>query len=290
MSSNPPTMPVQGQTLPVTMPPPPAIGTPVSWRPILPPEITRKIRKWQLINFALTLLQLICSIAVISIISNQLQVVRAVPLGATSAKWSYSCLLATSEHPQTCQYAYSIASVSIFAGFVVSLFQCLTLDCCGMGRVVESTFDLFAAMWWIAGASTITARAEEASFAQIPGEGWRQAVVAISWLASAAFLALFVTNIVLVSKIGKAFKEVQAQQAAMMAGGGGGAGGGGAVQLAMPTGYPPASGPGGAPVGYPAAPAPALAAAPAGGSAYPPVPGPSGEVPVPPPIAKGKKK
>jgi hypothetical protein len=56
------------------------------------------------------------------------------------------------------RYAYSVASISIFAGFVVSMFQCLTLDCCGMGRMVESLFDLLAAMWWIAGASTITVR------------------------------------------------------------------------------------------------------------------------------------
>jgi len=83
-------------------------------------------------------------------------VVNNIPLGPTTGKWSYSCLLATSEHPQTCQYAYSVASISIFAGFIVSLFQCLTLDCCGMGRLVESMFDLLACIWWFAGASTIT--------------------------------------------------------------------------------------------------------------------------------------
>jgi hypothetical protein len=84
-----------------------------------------------MINFAGTLAQLTFSIAIIGIISNQLQIVRATPLGPNSGKWSYACLLATSEHPQTCQYAYSVASVSIFAGFIVSMFQCLTLDCCG---------------------------------------------------------------------------------------------------------------------------------------------------------------
>jgi hypothetical protein len=185
-------------------------------------------------------------------------------MGPTTGKWSYSCLLATTENPQTCQYAYSVASISIFVGFVISLFQCLTLDCCGMGRLVESMFDLFACMWWVAGASTVTVsrgalgwldgwlrkwtarwrgltmaaaaadasaqtrcarwapthpankqprrpspyrpdqvRAAEASMEGIPQEGWRQAVVALMWGAAAAFLALFITNIVLTSKIGK---------------------------------------------------------------------------------------
>ena len=54
-------------------------------------------------NFALTLVQLACSIAIISIVSGQLQVVRTAPLTANSGKWSYSCYAATTEHPSTCQ-------------------------------------------------------------------------------------------------------------------------------------------------------------------------------------------
>lgn len=260
-------MPVQGGALPVSMPPPPVMGQPVSWRPILPPEITRKIRKWQWYNFAFTLAQLAISIAIIGIISGQLQVVQHTPISATSGKWSYSCLLATSEHPQTCQYAYSVASISIFAGFIVSMFQCLTLDCCGMGRLVESMFDLFAAMWWIAGASTITSRAADATMMNVPGAGWREAVVALSWGAAASFIALFVTNLVLTSKLGKAFKEVRAQQAAAMA-----AAAQQGVQL-TPAGYPAA------PANYP--PAPGAAAPAAGGppANYPSVPSSSAYVP-----------
>ena len=56
-------------------------------------EITRKIKKWQCVNFGLTLLQLTASIAVISVIANRLQVVSIAAdagAGATSGKWSYA--------------------------------------------------------------------------------------------------------------------------------------------------------------------------------------------------------
>ncbi|KAI8476762.1 MAG: hypothetical protein J3K34DRAFT_516339 [Monoraphidium minutum] len=210
-------------------------------------EITRKIKKWQLINLALTLVQLGCSIAIISIVSNSLQVVRTVPTGRTAGKWSYSCYAATTEHPSTCQYAYSLASISIFAGFVVSLMQCLTLDCCGMGRIMESLFDGAATAWWIAGAATLTNRASEANMYDVPNAGSRNSVVGLAWACAAAFAALCVTNIALTSKLGKAYKSAVAQQQAAMAAGGApyGVHMAPTAQMATPANYPP-PGPAGA--------------------------------------------
>lgn len=222
----------------------------------MPPEITRKIKKWQYVNLGFTMLQLACSIAIISIVSNQLTIVRSVALGPTSGKWSYSCFMATDQHPSTCQYAYSVASVSIFAGFIVSLMQCLTVDCCGMGRIVESVFDSMAAIWWIAGASTLTTRAREANDAGVPNQSWRDSVVALSWVAGGSFAVLCFANLMLVQKLGKAYKEVKAQQQAAAAG----ALPPGAYGVQMvPTAYPTAPPAAGAPVaqlpaGYPPGP------------------------------------
>lgn len=64
--------------------------------------MTRKIKKWQWVNFAFTLLQLGCSIAVLTIVSNQLTVVTRTS-GNGIMVWNYSCLMATDRYPSTCQ-------------------------------------------------------------------------------------------------------------------------------------------------------------------------------------------
>lgn len=74
--------------------------------------------------------------------------------------------------------------------------QCLTMDCCGMGRAVEAGFDAAACVWWIAGGITLGVRATEANAAGIERQNERNAVVALCWISAFMFLALLVTNLV----------------------------------------------------------------------------------------------
>eukprot|EP00879_Flechtneria_rotunda_P011470 GHRR01011983.1.p1 GENE.GHRR01011983.1~~GHRR01011983.1.p1 ORF type:complete len:228 (+),score=67.73 GHRR01011983.1:857-1540(+) len=109
------------------------------------------------------------------------------------------------------RYAYSLASVSIFFCFILSLMQCLTMDCCGMGRAVEAGFDAAAAAWWIAGGITLGIRASDANSQRIARQDARNAVVALCWISAALFLALLVTNLILIKKLGRAYKEAAQQ-------------------------------------------------------------------------------
>jgi hypothetical protein len=61
-------------------------------------------RKMQIINFAATMLQLCCSLAIIIIVRNSLYKVslQRVP-GGDQMLLSTSCLAATSDHPGTCE-------------------------------------------------------------------------------------------------------------------------------------------------------------------------------------------
>jgi hypothetical protein len=81
----------------------------------------------------------------------------------------------------------------------ISLLQ----DCCGMGRAVEAGFDAAAFAWWVAGAITLGLRASEANSMGIPQQSARNSVVALCWLSAAMFLALLVTNLVLIKKLGE---------------------------------------------------------------------------------------
>lgn len=116
--------------------------------------------------------------------------------GGAGAMVDFTCFAATPAYPSTCEYAYSLASVSIFFCFILSLMQCLTMDCCGMGRAVEAGFDAAACIWWIAGGITLGIRATEANSAGLPLASARNAVVALCWISALMFLALLITNMV----------------------------------------------------------------------------------------------
>lgn len=178
---------------------------------IISPDDAKKIRKMQLINFAATLLQLGCSLAIILIVRNSLYRVTVQQVPGGQLLMSTSCLAATPAFPGTCEYAYSLASVSIFFGFILSLMQCLTMDCCGMGRAIEAGFDAAAACWWIAGGITLGLRSSEANAAGIHQAGARNAVVALCWISAALFLVLLCTNFVLIKRLGKAYKAAAQQ-------------------------------------------------------------------------------
>ncbi|WIA33861.1 hypothetical protein OEZ86_006965 [Tetradesmus obliquus] len=175
---------------------------------IISPEDAKKIRKMQWVNFACTMVQLVCSLAIILLVRNNLS--RFVSTGPGTLP-TYVCFAAVPGQASTCEYAYSLASISIFFCFILSLMQCLTMDCCGMGRAVEAGFDAAAFAWWVAGAVTLGLRAGEANSAGIQQQSARNAVVALSWLSAMMFLALLVTNLVLIKKLGKAYKAAHQQ-------------------------------------------------------------------------------
>lgn len=49
--------------------------------------------------------------------------------------------------------------VAVVLGSPVLMFmQCLTMDCCGAGRLFEALFGAVAFCWWLAGAITLIIR------------------------------------------------------------------------------------------------------------------------------------
>eukprot|EP00878_Enallax_costatus_P002205 GHUV01002376.1.p1 GENE.GHUV01002376.1~~GHUV01002376.1.p1 ORF type:complete len:348 (+),score=104.73 GHUV01002376.1:169-1212(+) len=177
---------------------------------IISPEDAKKIRKMQWINFSCTMTQLICSLVIILLVRNNLTQYQVATTG-NSGFINMECFAATSAFPSTCEYAYSLASVSIFFCFILSLMQCLTMDCCGMGRAVEAGFDAAACVWWIAGGITLGVRATEANALGIERMNERNAVVALCWISAFMFLALLVTNLVLIKRLGRAYKHAAQQ-------------------------------------------------------------------------------
>ncbi|KAI8465824.1 MAG: hypothetical protein J3K34DRAFT_77711 [Monoraphidium minutum] len=117
----------------------------------LPHETQVKLRRASQANFGASLLQLTCSVAIIIMIRYNLE---SASLGlfqrGGNPMSGYTCLMATEKWPGACQYAYSVASISILLNFLLSLMQCLTMDCCGMGRLLECIVDAGLIAWWMA--------------------------------------------------------------------------------------------------------------------------------------------
>lgn len=171
--------------------------------------------------------QLLMSLAIVIIVRESLEVVSVTPAGGGAVKASYQCYMEPlggsgsimGGAGSACSYAYALASTSIFACFFLSLMQCLTVDCCGNGRMVESMFDIMLSIWWFAGAITLTVAKNEADAAGTPQSGARQAVVTLSWFSGAMFLLLGAGNGILASKLAKAKKiAIQQQQEALAQG------------------------------------------------------------------------
>ncbi|KIY96637.1 hypothetical protein MNEG_11327 [Monoraphidium neglectum] len=119
----------------------------------LPMETQMKLRRASQANFAASLLQLSCSVAIIIMVRYNLEsaTLSLFTLGGQPAAGAtYQCLMATDKWPGACQYAYSVASISILLNFLLSLMQCLTMDCCGMGRLLECLVDAGLIAWWMA--------------------------------------------------------------------------------------------------------------------------------------------
>eukprot|EP00878_Enallax_costatus_P005136 GHUV01005399.1.p1 GENE.GHUV01005399.1~~GHUV01005399.1.p1 ORF type:complete len:239 (+),score=70.30 GHUV01005399.1:93-719(+) len=158
------------------------------------------------------MLQLACAVAIICVVREQLAIFTSVSTTVGGGIFvDYYCLAATPAWQGTCEYAYALASTSIFFCFILSLMQCLTMDCCGMGRVLEAVFDGLMAMWWTAGTVTLAVRAHEANGLGLRKEAARNAVVALSAISAFMFWALLVTNAVLIKRLGKAYKATRLQ-------------------------------------------------------------------------------
>lgn len=84
--------------------------------------------------------QLACSVAVIILVRYQLETASLgfFPSmgGGTQLSANYQCLM-SSQWPGACQYAYSVASISILLNFVLSLMQ---VGACVVGAVCACVF------------------------------------------------------------------------------------------------------------------------------------------------------
>lgn len=158
----------------------------------MPAETQLKLRRASWVNFGASMLQLACSVAVIILTRYQLERTQLSLFQSLSGQQlgaSYECLMSDS-WPGACQYAYSVASISILLCFMLSLLQCLSADCCGMGRLAECFVDAALIAWWMAAGITLGAKAAGANAAGLERMGQRNAVVAMCWLSVALFAVL----------------------------------------------------------------------------------------------------
>lgn len=176
---------------------------------IISPESAKsflQLHLLQIVHFLFIMLQLGCALAVILLVKLHLAV-YTLRGDASSAQWvSYYCFAAPAAWQGTCDVAYALAALSIFFCLVLSMMQCLHMDCCGGGRVAETIFDLLLLIEWIAASVMFGQRASEANALSLPRMEARNAVAAMAAVSAFNALVLLLTNGVLLWKLGRSYK------------------------------------------------------------------------------------
>jgi hypothetical protein len=76
---------------------------------------------------------------------------------------------------------YSVAGISLLVSFVISLFQCITCNCCGLGDFIDWIVAIFGVIWWAIAGGVLTDGVTDANSAGLPEEGWRNTVYILTW-------------------------------------------------------------------------------------------------------------
>ncbi len=105
-----------------------------------------------------------------------------------------------------CTYAYSLGALGIFWTLMLAFFQCLAMECFGLGRVLELFFELLALAWWIVGGSLLIAPVTDSNNAGLPNTDWRNAVLAMCWVSAFFFLIISLSSAYMIAS-GSAFDQ-----------------------------------------------------------------------------------
>mmetsp|Transcript_9179 Transcript_9179/g.22914 ORF Transcript_9179/g.22914 Transcript_9179/m.22914 type:complete len:165 (+) Transcript_9179:159-653(+) len=92
-----------------------------------------------------------------------------------------------------CFYAWSVAALSLMISLIVSIIKCVTCCCHKVPHVVEVTFDVIAAIWWLASSITLTVKGVEANSLNFPEESKRNMIIGFNW---AVFMLFSIQGVV----------------------------------------------------------------------------------------------
>jgi hypothetical protein len=97
------------------------------------------------------------------------------------------CYLSNTLDMEVCNYTATLASVSLFATFVLGVLECVTCNACGCGQVFDAVFSVVAFAWWLTGALVVNKNINDANTANIAESGSRDAMQALVWTEMGLF-------------------------------------------------------------------------------------------------------
>lgn len=151
------------------------------------------------IGFALDILQMIFALVVVALTSWKL-----LDIEVEGVRFASSCYLDGSGKTgaftgtQFCVYAIAVGIVSFVAnaifGCIKHICKCVTMNACAASNIVGIIGDTVLGVWWVIAFALFVQRGTAANGLLFPERGARNAVIASSFGAFAAFFAdVFVT-------------------------------------------------------------------------------------------------
>mmetsp|Transcript_19629 Transcript_19629/g.43337 ORF Transcript_19629/g.43337 Transcript_19629/m.43337 type:complete len:183 (-) Transcript_19629:235-783(-) len=104
------------------------------------------------------------------------------------------CLLADTGDDSVCNYAYAVAGLSLACNLAMSILLCFTCNLCGLGPLLETIFNGFAAVWWVIAALIFSAYVSEANdnnYFNDQARDWRISIVVLAWVNFGLFTFIF---------------------------------------------------------------------------------------------------
>lgn len=168
----------------------------------------------KILQILLSIIKIGCAIAIVIIVALHLTNVNygGKDFGKSIGDWWNSdwsveatCVLGNinlewnefSSSTNLCTYAYVVCGVSLATSLALSIFFCLTCDCCGCGFVLEAIISGLATGWWLAAALVFSNYVSETNQDGVWSlNNWRNAVVVLAWVAFAAFALTFLISLI----------------------------------------------------------------------------------------------
>jgi hypothetical protein len=147
----------------------------------------------KILAFLMSLIQVGCGVAIVIILYQKLSDFKfdlSNILDDPDALFTVdSCLLGNAvNNVDLCVYMYVVVAASFLVSILVSVLQCCTCNLCGCGAFLDFIVSLVGTVWWCAAAIVVTIYGLDANEAGWPQQNWRNAIIALAWVASAAFI------------------------------------------------------------------------------------------------------
>ncbi|GFR48903.1 hypothetical protein Agub_g10852 [Astrephomene gubernaculifera] len=135
-----------------------------------------------------SLLKVFLATAIIVVVTLKLYNVDFKVAGLSNPLHAECLLSGDVRGANVCLYTYAVCGLSLLVSMLLSTLMCFTCNCCGLGGWLEFIVACFQSAWWIIASIVLAKKVKDSNDLGLANEGWRDAVVVMTWTCAALAL------------------------------------------------------------------------------------------------------